>query len=143
MELRSSAFAHEGDIPDKYTCEGADVSPPLEIIDLPKSVVSLVLIMDDPDAPVGVWDHWIEFDIAPRESIPEAVGELGTPGKNSWGHTGYGGPCPPGGTHRYFFTVYALGSKLHLAPGATKTEVLAALEDRTLAKATLMGRYSR
>ncbi len=143
MELTSPAFAHEAAIPDRYTCEGSDLSPPLQLANIPTDTVSLAVVMDDPDAPAGVWDHWVEFDIQPRESIPEAVGDLGTPGTNSWGRTGYGGPCPPSGTHRYFFTVYALDSELDLPAGATKAQALNALEGHVLAQATLMGLYSR
>lgn len=143
MELTSPAFAHEATIPDRYTCEGSDVSPPLQLSNIPTDTVSLVVTMDDPDAPGRVWDHWVEFDIPPRESIPEAVAALGTPGSNSWNRTGYGGPCPPSGTHRYFFTVYALDSELGLPSGATKAEVLEAVEGRVLAQTSLMGMYSR
>lgn len=143
MELTSSAFVHEADIPSRYTCDGSDVSPPLHLAGVPIGTVSLALVMDDPDAPAGVWDHWVEFDIDPRESIPEAVNGLGTAGNNSWGRTGYGGPCPPSGTHRYFFTVYALDTELGLPSGATKADVIAALEGHVIGEATLMGRYSR
>lgn len=99
--------------------------------------------MDDPDAPAGVWDHWIVYDIPPGTPIPEAVESLGTPGRNSWGRTDYGGPCPPSGTHRYFFSVFALETSLGLAAGADKSEVLDAISGHVLAKATLMGHYSR
>lgn len=143
MELTSPAFAHEATIPDRYTCDGSDISPPLQIDNIPTSTVSLALLVDDPDAPSGVWDHWVEFDIEPREIIPESARNLGTGGNNSWGRTGYGGPCPPSGIHRYFFTVYALDTELGLAQGATKGAVLDALEGHVLAEATLMGRYSR
>ena len=105
MRITSTAFEPEGDIPSRYTCDGEDISPPLAIEDLPPETVSLVLVMDDPDAPMGTWDHWLAYDIEPRTQIPEAVEGLGTPGTNSWERTGYGGPCPPGGTHRYFFAV--------------------------------------
>jgi len=144
MRLTSSAFAHEGLIPRRYTCDGADVSPPLELEEIPAAAVSLVLIMDDPDAPAGTWDHWIAYDIpATTTVIPEGVGSLGTPGRNSWGRTGYGGPCPPSGTHRYFFTVYAPDTDLGLGPGAGKSQLLDALSGHVLAEATLMGRYGR
>jgi Raf kinase inhibitor-like YbhB/YbcL family protein len=143
MELTSPAFVNEGDVPSRYTCDGSDASPPLQLAGVPTGTVSMVLVMDDPDAPVGVWDHWVEFDIEPRESIPESVAGLGTPGGNSWGRTGYGGPCPPNGTHRYFFTVYALDTELGLPSGASKDEVIDALEGHVLAEATLMGRYTR
>jgi len=143
MRLTSTAFEHEGEIPQRYTCDGLDVSPALTIHDRPAGAVSLVLVMDDPDAPGGTWDHWIAYDIAPVHEIAEDVDSLGTPGANSWGRTGYGGPCPPNGTHRYFFTVYALDTELGLEPGADKATVLAALSDHILAEAVLMGAYSR
>lgn len=143
MQLTSSAFEHEGVIPERYTCDGADVSPPLTLSDVPSAAVTFVLVMDDPDAPGGVWDHWIAYDIPTDTAIPEAVGSLGTPGKNSWGRTDYGGPCPPSGTHRYFFSVYALDTNLGLGPGVDKAQVLDALTGHVLAEATLMGRYSR
>ncbi len=142
MELTSSAFVDSGTIPDRYTCKGNDISPPLSIAGIPADAVSLSLVMDDPDAPGGVWDHWVAFDIEPRETIPEAVGSLGTGGNNSWGRTGYGGPCPPSGTHRYNFTVYALNTNLELAAGSSKQQVLGALEGHVLAQARLMGRVS-
>jgi len=142
MELTSPAFEPGATIPARYTCDGSDISPPLELSGVPAGSVSLALVMDDPDAPAGVWDHWIEFDIQPRDSVPEAVAVLGTAGNNSWGRTGYGGPCPPSGTHRYFFTAYALDTQLGLASGSTKAEVLEAVQGHVLEEATLMGRYS-
>lgn len=143
MRLMSDAFEHEGLIPATHTCDGRDVSPALTIEDIPPQAVALVLVMDDPDAPVGTWDHWIAYDIPPTDSIPEGVSSLGTPGTNSWGRTGYGGPCPPSGTHRYFFTLYALDAELGLAPGAGRADVLDALPGHITAEATLMGRFSR
>lgn len=143
MELTSSAFANQATIPARYTCDGDDISPPLEISGIPSGTISLVLVMDDPDAPAGVWDHWVAFNIEPRDTIPEAIQDLGIAGNNSWGRTGYGGPCPPGGTHRYFFTVYALDTVLDLVTAAGKEDVLTAIEGQVLAEATLMGLYSR
>ncbi len=143
MELTSPAFDHEGAIPARFTCDGEDVSPELHIAGTPDAAVSLVVIMEDPDAPRGTWDHWVAFDITPVESIPEDVGAVGTAGLNTSGRTGYGGPCPPSGTHRYFFRVLALDGALGLAEGATKGEVLAAAEGHVLAEAVLMGTYSR
>jgi hypothetical protein len=143
MHLISSAFEPGGAIPRRFTCDGEDISPPLALQDIPAGAVSLLLVMDDPDAPRGSWDHWIAYDVPVSPEIPEAAASLGTPGRNSWGRNAYGGPCPPGGTHRYVFTVYALDTRLGLAPGADKSTVLAALEGHVLAKATLMGRYSR
>ncbi len=142
MELTSPAFTHEGMIPDRYTCDGADVSPELGIEGVPEGTVSLVLVMDDPDAPGGTWDHWVVFDIPVTASVPEDVGATGTGGLNSWQRTGYGGPCPPSGTHRYFFTVLALDAELDLAEGATKVEVMAAAEGHVLDEAVLMGTYA-
>jgi Raf kinase inhibitor-like YbhB/YbcL family protein len=143
MELTSRAFEHEGTIPQRYTCDGEDVSPPLTLTGIPQAAAGLVLIMDDPDAPGRTWDHWVAYDIPVGAEIPEAVGALGTAGTNSWNRTGYGGPCPPGGTHRYFFRVYALDTSLDLAEGATKDAVTDAMSGHVLAEATLMGRYTR
>ena len=108
MRVTSTAFAPGALIPARYTCDGLDVSPPLTIHDIPASAVTLVLVMDDPDAPGGTWDHWLAYDVPVRDEVPEAVGSLGTPGKNSWRRMTYRGPCPPSGTHRYVFTVSAL-----------------------------------
>jgi Raf kinase inhibitor-like YbhB/YbcL family protein len=105
--------------------------------------VSLALVMDDPDAPSGTWDHWIAYDIEPLEAIPRAVTSLGTPGTNSWNRTGYGGPCPPGGMHRYVFTVYALDTSLGLEPAVDKRALLDAIDGHILDQATLIGTYSR
>lgn len=142
MEVSSPAFDADGPIPARFTCDGEDVSPELRIVGSPEGTGSLVLIMDDPDAPVGTWDHWVAYDIEPTGVILENVGTLGTAGLNSWKRTGYGGPCPPGGTHRYFFRVLALDGLLGLAEGATKDEVLDAANGRVLGEATLMGTFS-
>jgi Raf kinase inhibitor-like YbhB/YbcL family protein len=150
MELTSSAFLHEGKIPDKYSCKGQDISPPLKWGNAPEGTKSFVLICDDPDAPVGTWDHWLLFNIpASVSELPEGVparAELSNGarhGKNSWGRNDYGGPCPPGGTHRYFFKFYALDIMLDLKPGAPKKELMKAMENHTLAKTELMGKFSR
>lgn len=143
MRISSPAFEEEGDVPVKYTCDGDDISPPLVVEDIPADAVSLVLAVDDPDAPGGTWDHWIVYDIEPRSDIPEGVKGLGTEGSNSWGHVGYRGPCPPGGTHRYFFQVYALDKGLGWEEGWDKTSVLEAIHDHILAEASLLGFYSR
>ena len=143
MRISSPAFEDEGDIPPQYTCDGDDVSPPLMLEDVPAEAVSLVLAMDDPDAPVGTWDHWVAYDIEPRTEIPEAVEELGTLGTNSWGNIGYGGPCPPSGTHRYFFQLFALDAELGWEPGADKTTVLEAIHDHVIDEAALLGFYGR
>jgi len=143
MELTSTAFENAARIPSQYTCDGADISPPLQVAGLPQGATTLVLVVDDPDAPRGTWDHWVAYDIPLATAIPEGVAALGTPGVNSWGRTEYAGPCPPSGSHRYFFTVYAVDTPLGLPPGATKAEVLAAIAGRVVAEATLIGLYSR
>jgi hypothetical protein len=115
----------------------------LSIHDIPAAAISLVLLMDDPDAPAGRWDHWLAYDIAPAAEIPEAVAALGTSGVNSWGRNGYGGPCPPSGTHRYYVHVHALDIRLGLRAGASRAAVEAAMRGHVLAEASLMGRFSR
>lgn len=143
MQLTSPDFNAGNAIPARFTCDGDDISPELIVAGVPEQSSTLTLIVDDPDAPAGTWDHWIAFNITPGTPIPANVGGLGTPGLNSWGRTGYGGPCPPGGTHRYFFTVYALDVSLDLPSGATKNEVLQAMRGHILAEAALMGTYRR
>ncbi len=146
FELTSTAFAAGEPIPAKYTCDGVNVSPPLAWSDPPAGTQSLALIMDDPDAPAGVWDHWLLFNIpADLRHLPERAGAPAgsVDGKNSWGRTGYGGPCPPRGTHRYFFKLYALDTKLNLPAGANKIQLLRAMEGHVLAQAELMAVYSR
>ncbi|MBM3696195.1 MAG: YbhB/YbcL family Raf kinase inhibitor-like protein [Actinobacteria bacterium] len=142
MRLTSPAFGEDEAIPERFTCDGADLSPPLSIEGIPDGTACLALIMDDPDAPVGTWDHWVAYDIPAAPAIPEGVKALGTAGRNSWRRTGYGGPCPPFGEHRYFFRVYALDGPLGLKPGASKQQVLEAMPGRVLAEASLIGRYS-
>ena len=150
FELTSSAFSQGKTIPTVYTCDGRDTSPPLEWRDSPPGTESLALIMDDPDAPVGTWVHWVIYDLpVTRSSLPEAAptdSELAhgiRQGRNSWGRTGYGGPCAPSGAHRYFFKLYALDCLLQIKAGATKKQLLKAIKGHILAKTELMGRYSR
>lgn len=150
MSISSAAFRHEGDIPSRHTCDGLDLSPPLTFHDVPAAAKSLVVICDDPDAPAGVWDHWVLFNLPPTATgLPEGQPDGGKSpdghraGKNSWGRLGYGGPCPPGGTHRYFFTLYALDTVLDVPEGADKQQVLQAAKGHILASATIMGRYAR
>ena len=147
FELISTAFEQGEPIPVQYSCDGEDISPSLAWGDPPAGTKTLALIMDDPDAPGGTWDHWIVFNIpAELRELPEAVstGEIdATFGKNSWGRGDYGGPCPPGGTHRYFFKLYALGISLSLDGNANKGQVLTAMEGHILAETELMGIYSR
>lgn len=143
MKLTSTAFTHNGAIPSEYTCDGADLSPPLSISDIPANSKSLALIMDDPDAPVGTWDHWVVFNIPPTKQIAKGTEPQGVAGRNSWGRTGYGGPCPPSGTHRYFFKLYALDTELNLPKGSTKKELERAMQGHIVAQAELMGTYKR
>ena len=147
MKLTSPVFENFGPIPAKYTCDGENINPPLEISQVPDEAKSLVLIMDDPDAvkPAGkVWDHWIVYNIPPSVSvINEGEEPAGTHGKGTGGNSDYYGPCPPDGEHRYFFKVYALDIELDLPAGATKQEVLTAMTDHILAEAELVGLYNR
>ncbi len=143
MHLSSPAFTNGGTIPVRHTCDGDDVSPPLDIDGTPEATRSLVLVMEDPDAPRGTWDHWVAYDIEPVAHIPEGVPSLGTPGRNSWGRRGYGGPCPPSGTHRYVFRIFALDRTLGLPPDLPKDRILAALDGHVLAEAVLIGLYGR
>lgn len=146
LAITSTGFAQGQPIPAKYTCDGQDISPPLHWSDAPQGTQSFALIMDDPDAPAGTWVHWVLFNLpTDRHDLPEKAtppkGSL--EGKNSWGRLGYGGPCPPGGTHRYFFKLYALDTTLNLAGGASKEQLLKAMQGHILAQAELMGVYSR
>src|SRR3989338_238986 len=144
MKLTSTAFAHNSTMPSEFTCDGQDLSPPLTISDVPSNAKSLVLIMDDPDAPVGTWDNWIVFNIPPStKEIAKGTEPKGTAGKNSWGRTGYGGPCPPSGTHRYFFKLYALDTQLNLPEGSAKKDLEKAMQGHILEKVELMGNYKR
>lgn len=142
--LRSPTFAHEERIPSKYTCDGENLIPPLAIFGTPQGTVSLALIMDDPDSPSGTWDHWVIFNLPPdTERIGEGDMPRGVSGVNTWGKLGYGGPCPGSGEHRYLFKLYALNTLLPLAEGASKEEVLSAMDGHVVESTTLMGRYER
>jgi len=146
----SSAFNEGGMIPSKYTCDGADVSPALAWDGIPEGTKSIALISDDPDAPVGTWVHWVLWNLPPdAKGLPEQVPtdpELpdgARQGINDFGRAGYGGPCPPGGTHRYYFKVYALDTMLNLPSGTRKANLVAAMDGHVLAQGQLMGKYSR
>ena len=148
--ITSDAFSEGGLIPSKYTCDGQNTSPPLLWYGAPSNTQSFALISDDPDAPVGTWIHWIVFNMpATATGLPEAVppssklSDGSLQGRNSWPQTGYGGPCPPSGTHRYFFKLYALDQVLALPAGATKEELLSAMKGHVLAESQLMGKYAR
>jgi len=150
MEIRSSAFNEGAIIPRKYTCDKIDISPPLEWSQVPDGTKTFALICDDPDAPMGTWVHWVLFNLPENVlELPENVLKLevlkngARQGKNDFGKIGYGGPCPPSGTHRYYFKIYALDKKLDSKPGITKKELLKAMEGHMLAEGQLMGRYKR
>lgn len=143
--LTSGAFEDGGAIPSTYTCDGENINPPLAIGGVPEGAKSLALIMDDPDAPVGLWVHWVVFDIDPASS---GVGEgekpaSGTEGTTTYGKPGYGGPCPPDREHRYLFKLYALDTTLDLDVSATKEDVEKAMDGHILEQTELMGRYDR
>lgn len=142
LMVTSPAFKNEGFIPRKYTCDGEDLNPPLQIEGLPEGTQSLVLIVDDPDAPMGTWDHWVVWNIPPIKRIEENS-VPGIEGLNSFRRRSYGGPCPPSGTHRYFFKVYALDTKLSLGPDSRKRDVEKAMAGYTLARGEIMGLYKR
>lgn len=145
-----SVFSNNGAIPKRYTCDGEDVSPPMSWEGSPEGTVSFVLIVDDPDAPAGVFTHWVLYNIpAGLNSLPEGVPKgketsYGLQGRNDFGDYGYGGPCPPRGKpHRYFFKLYALNATLNLPPGAKKSDVEKAMMGRVIGEAQLVGLYGR
>ncbi|MFW6128799.1 MAG: YbhB/YbcL family Raf kinase inhibitor-like protein [Candidatus Aminicenantaceae bacterium] len=142
MKISSPEFDHNGMIPKKFTCDGQDVNPVLEIDDIPEQTKSMVLIVDDPDAPMGTWVHWVVYDMSVLNRIEE--GQVpGKQGMNDFGKKDYGGPCPPSGTHRYFFKIYALDRKLGLEEGVTKEEVEKMMQINILAHTELIGLYER
>ncbi len=150
IKVTSTAFDESGMIPEKYTCDGMDISPQLAWANVPDGTKSFALICDDPDAPMGTWVHWVIYDIPAnirelKENIPvkEKLDNGAKQGKNDWRNIGYGGPCPPGGTHRYYFKLYALDTELNLEPGNTKAELLKAMEGHILDQGELMGKYKR
>jgi len=150
MRIISASFEEAGMIPKEYTCDGEDVSPPLEWTGVPGGTRSLALVCDDPDAPAGNWVHWVLFNLPADASglgagVPPLL-ELANgarQGVNDFRRIGWGGPCPPGGTHRYYFTLFALDRRLDLEPGSTSQELLKAMQGHVLAEARLMGRYHR
>ena len=150
MKLTSTAFKEGEPIPRAYTCDGPNVSPALEWSGVPKSAKTLTIICDDPDAPSGTWVHWVLYNL-PAENIglventpaTESLRAGGFQGKNDFEKIGYGGPCPPSGTHRYFFKTYALDVELPLKAGATKAELEKAMEGHIVGQAQLMGTYRR
>jgi Raf kinase inhibitor-like YbhB/YbcL family protein len=144
MKITSSAFNEGGNIPSKFTCDGSNTSPPLQLTSVPPGAKSLVLIADDPDAPGGLFTHWLVWNIAPQiNSIGEGTAPKGVHGTNDFGKSGYGGPCPPSGTHRYSFRIFALDRELDLPSGAKRGQVDTAMKGHVIAQGELIGRYSR
>jgi Raf kinase inhibitor-like YbhB/YbcL family protein len=150
IKLKSSAFEEGGMIPKKYSCDGPNVSPPLEWESAPSGCKAFALICDDPDAPMGTWVHWVVYNIPARVnrlaegiSASKVLDDGTLQGINDFRKIGYGGPCPPGGTHRYYFTIYALDAPLKLDSGATKSQLSRAMEGHILAQGQLMGKYKR
>lgn len=149
MNLSSPAFEHNSSIPPKYTCDGANINPPLVISNVPEQTQSLVLLMDDPDVPQqlredGMWDHWVVFNIPPSTTIiSENQEPPGVLGKGTGGKLGYHGPCPPDRQHRYFFKLYALDTAINLPEGASKTDVEQVIKGHVLDKTELIGLYKR
>jgi Raf kinase inhibitor-like YbhB/YbcL family protein len=143
--VSSPTFTEGQPIPPRFTADGSDVSPELRIENPPSGVASFVLIMDDPDAPVGTWVHWVVWNLpATTEIIAEgSLPDGAVEGRNSWGRNSYGGPAPPSGTHRYFFKLYALDTALDLPKGTDKAGLERAMQGRVLAEAVLMGTYRR
>ncbi|MBN2120821.1 MAG: YbhB/YbcL family Raf kinase inhibitor-like protein [Candidatus Omnitrophica bacterium] len=142
MKLTSPEFKHNELIPKKFTCQGQDVNPALVIEGVPQDTQSLSLIVDDPDAPMGTWVHWVVFDIP----VVSKIEESSIPGKqgfNDFGREDWGGPCPPSGTHRYFFKLYALDTSLNLKEGISKEELEGAMQGHILDKAELIGLYKK
>jgi len=145
MKMTSPAFVHTKAIPSKYSCNGDDLNPPLSIEGVPLEAKSLALVMDDPDAPAGVWVHWVLWNIDPQTtridqgSVPAGARQ----GVNSWERTGYGGPCPPSGTHRYYFRLFALKERLELPSSATRKDLDRAMQGKILARCELLGLYAR
>jgi Raf kinase inhibitor-like YbhB/YbcL family protein len=150
MRVKSSVINEKGFINVKYTCDGLDISPPVEWSQAPEGTKTFALICDDPDAPMGTWVHWVVYNIPGTitklaENVPRVeVLENGTKqGKNDFKRTGYGGPCPPGGAHRYYFKVYALDEALEVDTGISKKELVACMEGHILAEGHLIGKYKR
>jgi Raf kinase inhibitor-like YbhB/YbcL family protein len=145
LKISSAVFENNGNIPQKYTCDGKDVNPPLKIENVPPAAKSLVLIVDDPDAPMGMWVHWVVWNIDPKmgEIKENTVPKGALQGINDFRKHDYGGPCPPSGTHRYFFKLYALDSLLNLSTNSRKTDIEKAMKGHIIAQAEIIGLYKR
>jgi hypothetical protein len=142
MHITSSAFEHNEKVPAKYTCNGQNINPPLRIEDIPPGTQSMAIIVDDPDAPGKTFLHWLIWDIEPTNEIAENTAP-GTQGRTDFGKPAYGGPCPPSGTHRYFFRVYALGTTLGLPEGSSRADLEQAMKGHVLAEAEIIGLYAQ
>ena len=145
LHITSPAFQNNGSIPRQYTCDGKDINPPLEIENCPTEAKSIAFICDDPDASVGTWVHWVLWNIDPtaKEIAENAVPKGAVEGMNDFRRHTYGGPCPPSGTHRYFFKVYALDTMLDISPNSTKTDLEKAMKGHILAEGQIIGLYKR
>ena len=144
MRVESPSFSQGGSIPGKFTCQGENITPALSISGLPEGTRSMAIIVDDPDAPMGTWVHWVAWNIAPEKTSTSEGEQPGTQGINDSGGSGYGGPCPPRGpSHTYRFKVYALDTTIDLEEGATKAQLESAMKGHILAKAELDGEYQR
>ncbi|MFH1292019.1 MAG: YbhB/YbcL family Raf kinase inhibitor-like protein [bacterium] len=145
MQITSPAFINNGSIPSEYTCQGANINPQINIMDVPDETKSVALIMDDPDAPGGTWVHWVMWNINPKTTVinKDSVPDGAIQGNNSWPKAEYGGPCPPSGIHRYFFKLYALDTELSLTMGSNKTQVESAMNGHILKQANLIGKYTQ
>ncbi|NQU83780.1 MAG: YbhB/YbcL family Raf kinase inhibitor-like protein [Parcubacteria group bacterium] len=144
MQIYSPAFAYNALIPSEYTCDGTDINPQLNIANVPEGTKSLALIMDDPDAPGETWDHWILWNINPKTTLisKNSAPSGAKQGYNSWGNAKYGGPCPPSGTHRYMFKLYALDTMLSIA-SADGYDLGVAMKGHILKQVTLIGKYAK
>lgn len=145
LKISSPAFMEKGHIPEKYTCDGKNISPPLSIENVPSNSKSLALIVDDPDAPVGTWVHWVVWNVPPdtKEIKENFVPPKAEQGLNDFGRRNYGGPCPPSGTHRYFFKIYALDAVLGLGPNSTKADLEKSMRGRIIGQAQIIGLYQK
>jgi Raf kinase inhibitor-like YbhB/YbcL family protein len=144
MKITSSAFQEGGNIPPKFTCDAGDSSPPLRIAEIPSGAKTLALVVDDPDAPRGLFTHWIVWNISPQtNAIAEGSAPQGVQGTNDFGKSGYGGPCPPSGTHRYYFKIFALDRELNLPSGTKRNQLDAAMKGHVVAQGELIGRYAK
>jgi Raf kinase inhibitor-like YbhB/YbcL family protein len=143
LMVESNAFCQGGYIPKRYSCEGENINPPIEVNGFPEETQTLAIIVEDPDAPRGIFDHWLVWNIPSNEQPIAENSILGVSGRNSFGKKGYDGPCPPFGSHRYFFKVYALDTSLNLPAGSDKKALKAAMQNHILDSGELMAYYRK